>query len=75
MRPVLLAWLARQGLPGWLAPDYFQLAAVATLLGAALASGETPSREAADAGGEGAATPPSALVATGASATSEAAST
>ena len=37
MRPVLLAWLARQGLPAWLAPDYFQLAAVATLLGASLA--------------------------------------
>jgi len=37
MRPVLVAWLARQGLPVWLAPDYFQLASVATLLGAALA--------------------------------------
>jgi prolipoprotein diacylglyceryltransferase len=37
MRPELVAWLARRGLPAWLAPDYFQLASMATLLGAALA--------------------------------------
>jgi phosphatidylglycerol:prolipoprotein diacylglycerol transferase len=37
MRPVVLAWLARHGLPGWLLPDYFQLAVIATLLGSALA--------------------------------------
>ena len=37
MRPLLIAWLARHGLPGWLAPDYFQLASIATLVGSALA--------------------------------------
>ncbi|HVZ86519.1 MAG TPA: prolipoprotein diacylglyceryl transferase family protein [Polyangia bacterium] len=37
MRPLLLAWLARHGLPSWLAPDYFELASLATLLGSALA--------------------------------------
>ena len=37
MRPVLIAWLARHGLPAWFAPDYFQLAAIATVLGSALA--------------------------------------
>jgi prolipoprotein diacylglyceryltransferase len=37
MRPVALAWLARHGIPGWLLPDYFQLAVIATLLGSALA--------------------------------------
>jgi len=37
MRPLVVAWLARHGLPGWLAPDYFQLASIATLVGSALA--------------------------------------
>lgn len=33
MRPVLLAWLIGHGLPAWLAPDYFQFASLAVLLG------------------------------------------
>jgi phosphatidylglycerol:prolipoprotein diacylglycerol transferase len=37
MRPLLAAWLARHDLPSWLCPEYFQLASLATLLGAALA--------------------------------------
>jgi phosphatidylglycerol---prolipoprotein diacylglyceryl transferase len=37
MRPLLVPWLVRHGLPGWLAPEYFQLASVATLLGSMLA--------------------------------------
>jgi phosphatidylglycerol:prolipoprotein diacylglycerol transferase len=37
MRPLLVAWLARHGLPVWLAPEYFQLASLATLLGSMLA--------------------------------------
>jgi len=37
MRPVVLAWLVRHGIPGWLLPDYFQLAVIATLIGSALA--------------------------------------
>jgi phosphatidylglycerol:prolipoprotein diacylglycerol transferase len=37
MRPLLVAWLALHGLPSWLAPDYFQLASIATLVGSALA--------------------------------------
>jgi prolipoprotein diacylglyceryltransferase len=37
MRPLLVIWLARHGLPSWLAPDYFQLASIATLVGSALA--------------------------------------
>ena len=37
MRPLLVAWLVRHGFPGWLAPDYFQLASIATLVGSALA--------------------------------------
>jgi phosphatidylglycerol:prolipoprotein diacylglycerol transferase len=37
MRPLVVAWLLRHGLPGWLAPDYFQLASIAALLGSALA--------------------------------------
>jgi prolipoprotein diacylglyceryltransferase len=37
MRPLLVAWLVRHGLPIWLAPDYFQLAAIATLVGSVLA--------------------------------------
>ena len=37
MRPLLVGWLARHGLPVWLGPDYFQLASLATLLGSALA--------------------------------------
>ena len=37
MRPVVLAWLARHGLPGALLPDYFQLAVIATVIGSVLA--------------------------------------
>ncbi|MEA2697898.1 MAG: hypothetical protein QOI66_2169 [Myxococcales bacterium] len=37
MKPVLVAWLVRHGLPGWLLPDYFLLAAMAALLGAMIA--------------------------------------
>lgn len=37
MRPIVLAWLAHHGLPGWLLPDYFELAALATLVGSLLA--------------------------------------
>jgi prolipoprotein diacylglyceryltransferase len=37
MRPVVLEWLARHDLPGWLLPDYFQLAVIATLIGSVLA--------------------------------------
>lgn len=37
MRPLLVAWLVRHGLPGWLAPEYFQLASLATVLGSMLA--------------------------------------
>jgi prolipoprotein diacylglyceryltransferase len=37
MRPLLVAWLVRHGLPGWFAPEYFQLASLATLLGSTLA--------------------------------------
>jgi prolipoprotein diacylglyceryltransferase len=37
MRPLFVAWLGRHGLPVWLCPEYFQLASLATLLGASLA--------------------------------------
>jgi prolipoprotein diacylglyceryltransferase len=37
VRPLLVAWLVRHGLPGWLAPEYFQLASLSTLLGSMLA--------------------------------------
>lgn len=37
MRPIVLAWLAHHDLPGWLLPDYFELAALATLVGSLLA--------------------------------------
>jgi prolipoprotein diacylglyceryltransferase len=37
MRPVALGWLARQGLPDWLLPDYWMLAAIATIAGAMIA--------------------------------------
>ena len=37
MKPVLVAWLVRHGLPGWLLPDYFLLAAMAALLAAMIA--------------------------------------
>jgi phosphatidylglycerol:prolipoprotein diacylglycerol transferase len=37
VKPTALAWLARHGIPGWLLPDYFQLAVIATLIGSALA--------------------------------------
>jgi prolipoprotein diacylglyceryltransferase len=37
MRPVLVAWLARHGLPPWLAPDYMMLVGLSSLLAAILA--------------------------------------
>ena len=37
MRPVVLAWLARQGLPAGLLPDYWMLSAIATIAGSAIA--------------------------------------
>ncbi len=36
MRNVLVAWLERHGLPGWLAPDYMMMVGLAALLGAAV---------------------------------------
>ena len=37
MRPWVVAWLVRHGLPGWLVPDYFKLAAIAALLASVIA--------------------------------------
>jgi prolipoprotein diacylglyceryltransferase len=37
MRPLVVAWLLRHGLPGALAPDYFVLVSLGTLAGMALA--------------------------------------
>ena len=37
MRPLVVAWMGRSGLPAWLLPDYWQLAVIATLIGALLA--------------------------------------
>jgi prolipoprotein diacylglyceryltransferase len=37
MKPVALAWLARHGLPVWLLPDYFMLAAIAAIVGSMIA--------------------------------------
>ena len=37
MRPVVLAWMRAHGLPAWVLPGYWELAAVATLLGSVLA--------------------------------------
>jgi len=37
LRPLVVAWLARHGLPGWLVPEYFKLAAIAALAGSAIA--------------------------------------
>jgi len=37
VRRTLLAWLVHHGLPAWLLPDYFQLTAVAAILGSAVA--------------------------------------
>lgn len=37
MRPVVLAWMAHHGLPRWMLLDYFELAALATLLGSLVA--------------------------------------
>jgi phosphatidylglycerol:prolipoprotein diacylglycerol transferase len=37
VRPVVLAWLAQHHLPGWLLLDYFELAALAALVGSVLA--------------------------------------
>jgi prolipoprotein diacylglyceryltransferase len=37
MRPVVLAWMRARGLPAWMLPDYWELAALATLIGSVLA--------------------------------------
>ena len=37
MRPVVVAWMDRGGLPDWLLPNYWELAAIAALLGSILA--------------------------------------
>jgi len=37
VRPLLLAWMAHHGLPRWMLLDYFELAALATLVGSVLA--------------------------------------
>jgi prolipoprotein diacylglyceryltransferase len=37
VRPSALAWLARRGCPAWVLPDYFMLAAIATVAGAVIA--------------------------------------
>jgi phosphatidylglycerol---prolipoprotein diacylglyceryl transferase len=37
MKRTLLAWLVRHDLPTWLLPEYFQLAAVAAILGSSIA--------------------------------------
>jgi phosphatidylglycerol:prolipoprotein diacylglycerol transferase len=37
VRPVVLAWLAQHHLPGWMLLDYFELAALAALVGSVLA--------------------------------------
>lgn len=37
MRRTLIAWLVQHGLPAWLLPDYFQLVAIAAILGSAVA--------------------------------------
>ena len=36
MKPLVLAWLVRHGVPAWLAPDYAMMVGLAALLGAAL---------------------------------------
>jgi prolipoprotein diacylglyceryltransferase len=37
MRPLVVAWMARNGLPAWGLPDYWQLAVIATLIGSVVA--------------------------------------
>ncbi|MES1205853.1 MAG: hypothetical protein ABUS79_07940, partial [Pseudomonadota bacterium] len=37
MRPLVLAWMARNGMPVWMLPDYWQLAVIATLIGSVVA--------------------------------------
>jgi len=37
MRPLVVAWMARNGLPAWMLPDYWQLAVIATLIGSVVA--------------------------------------
>lgn len=37
MRPLVLAWMRAHGLPEWTLPDYWELAAIATLIGSVLA--------------------------------------
>jgi len=39
MRPVLVAWLTRHGIPGWLAPDYMMLVGLSSLIAAVIALG------------------------------------
>jgi prolipoprotein diacylglyceryltransferase len=37
MRPVVVAWMVRNGLPDWLLPNYWELAAIAALIGSIIA--------------------------------------
>jgi len=37
MRPVIVAWMLRNGLPDWLLPNYWELAAIAALIGSIIA--------------------------------------
>jgi prolipoprotein diacylglyceryltransferase len=46
MRPVIVSWMVRGGLPDWLLPNYWELAAIATLIGSILAL-RTASRDGA----------------------------
>ncbi|TKD01998.1 prolipoprotein diacylglyceryl transferase [Polyangium fumosum] len=52
MRSLVVAWLERHGLPGWLAPDYMVMVGLAALLGA-IATQRLSRRDGADAGLEG----------------------
>ncbi|MDI1448259.1 prolipoprotein diacylglyceryl transferase family protein [Polyangium sp. 6x1] len=52
MRSLVVAWLERHGLPGWLAPDYMVMVGLASLLGAAVTQ-RLSRRDGADAGLEG----------------------
>ena len=52
MRSLVVAWLERHGLPGWLAPDYMVMVGLAALLGAAVTQ-RLSRRDGADAGLEG----------------------
>ena len=52
MRSLVVAWLERHGLPGWLAPDYMVMVGLAALIGAAITQ-RLSRRDGADVGLEG----------------------